>query len=360
VRRFAAALVLAAGLALASTAQAETVSVTCDTPPAQRDGCNRWYSTASVLLDWSWEPAAMSATGCTGADLRAEDRYELTCTVTWSTTTISKKVWIGIDRTAPQLLGIKPDRPPDHNGWFNHPVGLSFEAVDATSGVASCSTTSYGGPDGAGIPIGGSCQDIAGNVGQGSFPLYYDATRPAAPKLTARPRSRRISLRWSSTPDTIAQVVRVGPTGRSKLVFLGAGSKFTDRKLRNGRRYRYVVTLIDQAGNRAANRIRAVPTTSPLLSPGRGAQLRDAPLLVWKPVRRASYYNVQLVHNGSKILSRWPQASKLQLGRSWRFGGRRYRLLDGRYCWYVWPGFGDVSKRRYGELLGKSCFRIER
>jgi hypothetical protein len=257
-------------------------------------------------------------------------------------------------------VGLLPDRPPDYNGWYNRPVGLNFQAADATSGVASCTSTSYGGPDGAGIPIGGSCRDVAGNTGLGSFPINYDATPPVAPDVTAVPRDGRVILTWPAQPDTLAQVARIGPSGRRTLVFYGVGGEFTDRKLRNGRRYRYLVTLIDQAGNQAADQASGVPTGSPLLSPIRGARLRAAPLLVWKPVRRARYYNVQLIRNGHKVLSRWPGAAKLQLRETWRFAGRARRLVRGRYCWRVWPGFGNRMQDRYGKLLGASCFTIVR
>jgi hypothetical protein len=358
VRRALAALVVAASLALASSAQAETVVANCDTPPSQRDGCNRWYTVASVSLSWQWDAGGSVVSGCATGALAAEGRIERSCRVDWPGTSISKTVWIGIDRTPPQLVGLQPDRPPDFNGWFNRPIGLTFQATDPISGVASCTATSYGGPDGAGIPIGGSCHDVAGNVGLGSFPLNYDATRPAVPDVSALPRNRRVALRWPAQPDTVARVVRVGPSGRRTLVYLGVRGRFTDRKLRNGRRYRYVVKLIDQAGNAAGARATAVPTGSPLLSPAKGARLRSAPLLAWKPVRRARYYNVQLVHDGDKVLSRWPREAKLRLHRTWRFADRRQRLVRGRYCWYVWPGLGAPSKRRYGELLGKSCFRI--
>jgi hypothetical protein len=361
VRRLAAALVVATSLAFAPSAQAETVVANCDTPPTQRDGCNRWYTVASVSLSWQWDAGGSVVSGCSTGALSAEGRFERSCRVDWSGgTSITKNVWVGIDRTPPQLLGLQPDRPPDFNGWYKRPVGFNFQAADATSGVASCSTASYGGPDGAGIPIGGTCHDVAGNVGAGSFPINYDATPPAEPVVTAVPRNHRVTLTWPTQPNTVAVVTRVNPSGGQTPVFFGVAGEFTDRKLRNGRRYRYVVRLVDQAGNQATGKASGVPTGSPLLSPIRGARLRGAPLLVWKPVRRARYYNVQLVRNGSKILSRWPGVAKLQLHRTWRFAGSPRSLIPGRYCWRVWPGVGKRSRQRYGELLGTSCFRIVR
>jgi hypothetical protein len=361
VRRLVAALVVATSLAFAASAQAETLVANCDTPPAQRDACNRWYTTTSVILDWSWDPAALSTAGCGGATFSQEGRFERACRVDWAGgTSITKTIWIGIDRTPPQLAGLLPDRPPDYNGWYNRPVGFNFQAADATSGVASCSSASYGGPDGAGIGIGGTCRDVAGNTGLGSFPINYDATPPVTPDVTAVPRSNRVILSWPAQPNTLAQVARIDPSGRRTLVFYGLGGEFTDRKLRNGRRYRYLVTLIDQAGNQAADQASGVPTGSPLLRPIRGARLRAAPLLVWKPVRRARYYNVQVMRNGRKVLSRWPGGAKLQLRQTWRFAGRARRLVPGRYCWRVWPGFGNRQQDRYGKLLGTSCFTIVR
>jgi len=44
----------------------------------------------------------------------------------------------------------------------------------------------------------------------------------------------------------------------------------------------------------------------------------------------------------------------------WRFGHRVRRLAPGRYCWFVWPGLGTRSERRYGPRLGKSCFTVVR
>ena len=83
-------------------------------------------------------------------------------------------------------------------------------------------------------------------------------------------------------------------------------------------------------------------------------------MLAWKRVRHARYYNAQLLRGNRKVLSRWPRTTHLQLHESWRFQGRRHRLVRGHYCWYVWPGFGPRSKRNYGRVLGKSCFTVTR
>jgi hypothetical protein len=345
VRARVGLLAVVGALACAAPAGAQSVTVSCDSFGG-RDSCNHWYRTSPVILDWSWNPAAITTNGCGGGTFTAEGRVARSCTVQWPGTTTTKDIWIGIDRTPPTFVSLRAGRPPNANGWFNRPVALSFVGDDRGSGVASCSSTTYSGPEGAGMPVNGRCSDVAGNVRTGSLPINYDSTAPERPAVEALPGNKLVSLEWSAPGDVLAEVVRTRKGGKAALVFHGASHHLTDHRLHNGRRYRYVVTLIDQAGNRSADAASSVPTSSPLLLPARGAHLRNAPRLVWKPVRRASYYNAQLFHGDRKLLTRWPRMPHLQL-RS---------LAAGHYCWYVWPAFGERSERRYGHLLGKSCF----
>ena len=81
------------------------------------------------------------------------------------------------DATPPSIVPA-PSRNPDANGWYNHPLDVSFTGSDATSGIANCSSTSYSGPDAMSGSVGGTCSDEAGNIGATSFPLKYDATPP--------------------------------------------------------------------------------------------------------------------------------------------------------------------------------------
>ena len=349
-------------LVAASVARSDDEFVTpaCHTTTSH-DSCNRWYSAGAVSLEWKYGPQPVkSISGCEPAVFTTESRVERKCTVMWDDgTQLAKPIWIGIDRTPPQVLAPQLSRAADRSSWFNRPVSMSFQGSDKTSGVASCSSATYGGPDGAGMSISGSCRDVAGNVGSGSFSLNYDATPPARPKLTATPGNKRARLGWSSSEPAQADVVRFQRGRAPALAYSGGADTFTDRKLRNERRYRYLVVLTDRAGNRSQNEVRVVPTASKLLSPARDSRVRRPPFLVWKRARHASYYNVQLI-KARKVLSRWPRTSSLQLKKRWRYGGRRLRLAPGRYRWYVWPGYGRRSAHRYGHLLGKSTFTVVR
>ena len=71
-------------------------------------------------------------------------------------------------------------RGADENGWYNHPVRLTFSG-SAFSRIAYCtSPLTYGGPDTSGTTLGGSCVDNAGKVANTTTaPFRYDATPPA-------------------------------------------------------------------------------------------------------------------------------------------------------------------------------------
>jgi hypothetical protein len=330
----------------------------CDPAP---DDCSGWFQTA-VQLKWDWPQltADPSAGNCNKQTFTSDTKAtNVHCEVKDQSSgdTTGRTVTIHVDRTAPTITGPGLGRPPDSGDWFNHPVAFGFTGQDATSGIASCTEGTYGGPDGAAVSVTGSCRDVAGNVTTGAFTINYDATPPPKPDVNVLPGNHRVRLTWDSS-QYVAEVVRLSKASAQAVVYRGATGRFTDRKLRNGRRYRYRVTLTDQAGNTSADRTSAVPTRSKLLLPADGARLSSAPELVWKAVRRANYYNAQLLHLGRKVLTRWPVTNRLQLTERWNSLGTSHRLGRGRYCWYVWPGYGPRRDHDYGRLLGSSCFRI--
>ena len=117
-------------------------------------------------------------------------------------------------------------------------------------------------------------------------------------------------------------------------------------------------------GGLTLNRTSLAPTgtadaspTAPLVSPPAGARISAPPTLAWKPVPKATYYNVQVMHNG-KVLSTWPVEARLRMPDAWQFSGRDFRLERGVYRWYVWPGFGTRAEKDYGQLLGSSFFIV--
>lgn len=91
------------------------------------------------------------------------------------------------DATAPSVT-TSLARPADHNGWYNAPVVISAAGTDATSGIASCQSSSYSGPDSATASASRSCTDLAGNTASDSVGFQYDATAPTVnPSVSPNP-----------------------------------------------------------------------------------------------------------------------------------------------------------------------------
>jgi hypothetical protein len=93
-----------------------------------------------------------------------------------------------------------------------------------------------------------------------------------------------------------------------------------------------------------------------MLAPRAGATIRTAPVLRWRAVRKARFYNVQLFRRGHKVLTVWPSLQRFRVQNRWTFRGREFRLRPGSYTWLVWPAYGTLSNPRYGKLLGQSTF----
>jgi hypothetical protein len=187
-----------------------------------------------------------------------------------------------------------------------------------------------------------------------------------APKLVQRRLAvsyGRLAISWGALSAAGADhIVVTRSTDRRKEptqeVYRGGGSGYVDSRFRNAVYHRYRLVAWDRAGNVSAPVDVVVGPDALLLAPKDGARLHAPARLRWRPVRKASFYNVQLYRGGKKVLSTWPPSASLRLGRSWEYGGHRYRLKAGRYTWYVWPGFGPLAHSRYGRLLGQSSFVV--
>jgi hypothetical protein len=323
-------------------------------------GSNGWY-TSNVTVNWVFDAPVESSTGCDAKTIQADTTgTTLTCSATRDgyTTTVSKT--FKVDKTLPSAVPV-PGRAPDANGWYNHAVTVAFSGTDGTSGIESCSSTGYGGPDNATATVAGSCRDIAGNVVGASFAFKYDATPPSVFAVTTKRGNRSAELTWRMSADTqVIEVLRApGRNGEGEtVVYRGNATGYRDTGLVVGSKYEYRVAGIDVAANRTEHKVDFVATGA-LLYPAAAERVTSPPSLAWIRVKGASYYNVQLVR-GRKVLSAWPLRTNFRLRRTWTYKGRRYRLRPGVYRWYVWPGFGRISAARYGRLLGSSTFVVSK
>ena len=388
------------------TAEDDTGSATVEvtikrdaTPPhvdpgqARPADANGWY-TQPLTVAFSGQDATSGLASCAsvaypGPDTAAGSQVG-TCTDVAGNTGSSAPFTFRYDATGPEVTAAAAARPPDHAGWYTAPIGFGFLALDAVSGLASCTPASYAGPDSSSASVVGICRDNAGNVSQRAFEFMFDATPPPISQLRAVAGDGSVAVRWTTTADARSvEVLRIPGVGSAlaSLVFSGPGSSFEDHDVVNDVAYVYRVRLTDAAGNDRTDTVRAIPamptadprpgtaTPSPPGAPPdtrpRGARLRfpranavvsarQPPLLRWMRVKGAGYYNVQLYRGVRKVLSAWPARPRYQLKRRWSYAGKRRRLTRGRYRWYVWPGYGRPERANYGDLLGRRTFRVVR
>jgi hypothetical protein len=368
MRRIAAAGVVAALLVLPASASATAddpgLVYACSPPQAPTAAsCAAWHTSAVELIwDWdriNWEPATdVQNIRCDDQTIDADTAgTRIRCAV-WKrvdqTPIKDAIVTIRIDKTPPVVTGFTPDRAPDHDGWWNHPVSLQFNGTDATSGIAGCDLVGYGGPDGDKSPVMGECRDVAGNAATATFPIKYDATPPSVAALPADTDVGRNAVNWTTSSDAVAtQVLRSPGVGAAAVseVYSGSGHTFSDSVVTGGKTYRYTLNASDAAGNVASTTIDITAKPAPQPPPAASASKDGPPRLTWRRIRGADYYNVQLYRKGAKILSAWPHRNALKLRASWTFRGRQRALTAGSYDWYVWAGFGKRSRHHYGKLI---------
>ena len=299
-----------------AAAAANSLTQQCESPPLSGivDDCSGWH-TAAVRLTWDWDPHTETQTsGCNTQTFLTDTPSAgtpQTCGVEWTTMSLEATTTIKVDQIlARATTGAVAARPPDHDGWWTHPVAFTFEAVDQTLGVAACDTVTYGGPDGSGVQVAGGCRDAAGNTAAGAQTLSYDATPPSIGDLEVSRNAGTALIRWRASPDVVlSEVVRSAdadgaPTSR---LYSGSATTFDDATASATASYRYTVTGFDPAGNAASATITTAGLSGAALLPVDRARVSRAPLLRWKRKRGATYYNVQLFRGSRKILSAWPK-----------------------------------------------------
>jgi large repetitive protein len=329
--------------------------------PARSPDSDGWYN-RPVVVAWAGSDPASGVESCTGASTYGgPDSAGITlganCTDKAGNSG-SGSFHLSYDATAPAVTA-RPQRAPDHNGWYNRPVKIDFVGTDALSGIASCTSLTYSRPFIGSVDPVGSCRDRAGNNTSVSFPINYDAEPPVLSVLTVESETGSDVVRWkSSSGEDIATLRRTARGGGSTTVFHGSGAMFVDKAIKPSVEYRYFVQTEDQAGNDSRRRSRlALPKVVSLQTRGYVPRTAGVPVLQFPGVTGASYYHVQLFREGRRILAAWPLEPQLALRQRWKWAGRGYRLTRGQYRWFVWAGFGRRSAARY-KPIGSARFIV--
>ena len=329
--------------------------------PARGADANGWYNHA-LGVAFAGTDATSGVDSCSSANYSGPDDGSATVSGSCKDNagnSAGGSFAFKYDATPPTVKDATPGRAPDANGWYNHPLEVKFSGVDALSGVDSCDTVNYDKPDDATAKVTGDCRDNAGNVSaKSSFGFKYKSTPPTLTGLAATPLDRSVTLKWKLSRDAARVTVTRAGKGGNKGVYEGKEIEaFTDKTPENGVRYTYVVQATDEAGNSVSKEIKVEPSAA-LFSPRQEARVHGSVVLHWRPVAKASYYNVQLWYARVKILSKWPTGPSFRVPRHWTFGGHSYSLRPGRYTWYVWPGFGKRAKHNFGPRIGVSAFVV--
>ena len=172
---------------------------TCSPGPSD---CGAWH-TSNVTVNWAAPPSGVTTSGC-GATTISNDTAGTSVSCTWSNGSGFKTTGVTVRRDAtPPSVTASADRGTDANGWFNHPVNVAFSGSDATSGVSSCTSATYKGPDTAHTSVSGSCTDGAGNTSSTGYELKYDGTPPV---VQAKPNRNPDAHGWYNHALTVAFV----------------------------------------------------------------------------------------------------------------------------------------------------------
>ena len=200
--------VLATGGAIPETAAAAPgpPSASCN-----GGGCGGGWFRSNVTVSWSYDPTGVTGTTGCGAAVVAEDTGGATfvCTVNYGGPFYGNSVTVRKDSSPPSVNGSLA-RDPDGNGWYTQPVAFSFSGDGGPSGISSCTSGTYGGPDTGDARIGGTCTDGAGNSASTTMTIKYDATPP---EVAAAPERQPDIAGWYNHPVKVAFTGKDGGSG---------------------------------------------------------------------------------------------------------------------------------------------------
>ncbi len=280
------------------------------------------------------------------------------------------------------------------SGAVSGTVGVSGTAADAGSGVAS-SVLHVGavGACAAGPVIGAQwdttgsangpydvCNIVVDNAGHtavavatvtvanGVAPPVTPPANPLAPQpptkvsfTRARSKSATanvtLTLRWvNPTAADLASVLVVlnlshapkRPADGIKVYRgLGSSTKLTLRAGQTG----YLALYAYAKGGLVSLPARTKVLLASLipLRPLTGSILHTVPLLSWKAKPGTAYYNLQLYHNGTRVLVVWPSHASYRIPAG--------TLTPGTYVWYVWPAVrSGGATPTFASLIGRATF----
>jgi hypothetical protein len=150
-------------------------------------GCGGWFR-SNVTVTWSYDKSGVTGTTGCGPTTVSNDTTgaTVTCTVNYGGPFYGNSVTVRKDSTPPSVTAALA-RGPDVEGWYTSPVAATFSGDGGPSGISSCTSGTYSGPDGPAVTLSGSCTDGAGNTGSATVTIKYDSTPPTVAPAPERP-----------------------------------------------------------------------------------------------------------------------------------------------------------------------------
>ena len=219
------------------------------------------------------------------------------------------------------------------------PAGAAASAASAVAGVTPSSRRRQLGRQ-ARSRRAAQAERQAGACQGGREARAADAALGQADRRRPRPHRRRAQ----------PQARAVGPADGTN-VYRGLGSSVS-LKLGVGQTGYLALFAYDHGGNVSAP-ARRVVSLAPLvpLRPVTGTVVPSAPRLTWTAHKGTAYYNVQLFHNGKRVLIGWPSTASFTV----------LRASSSRA-----PTSGSCGRRShagsaptFGELIGRATFVVE-
>jgi hypothetical protein len=198
-------------------------------------GDGDWF-TSGVVVKWTYS-GETSTKGCDTQELTTDTPgTTLSCTAAAPGQEVTSTITVHIDQTPPTAVAATPARPPDLGLFYTAPLPISWSATDATSGIATCATLTYAGPEGPAVAPAGTCRDRAGNVsapvaftfGYGLpptpapvvpvvTPAPASTAGPTATSTTAKAKAKRPILTWRARPKVKYYNLQLFRNGRKIL-----------------------------------------------------------------------------------------------------------------------------------------------
>ena len=197
------AAVVAVTLALPAAARADGIIASC-TVSGVTGACSGGWYTSDVTVSFTLPAGASNPQGCGNQTISSDTAgVTLTCTVAVTGSQCCRlDVTIKRDATPPTVTSLTAQRGPDSNGWYNHPVQITAAGTASVSGIASCTSATYSGPDSSSASVSATCTSGAGLVSAPkSFSFQYDATPPT---VSASPARAADANGWYNHPVGVA------------------------------------------------------------------------------------------------------------------------------------------------------------